>query len=490
MKDEVKAVERGQRAFILPPSSFRLALRGWRRTLLGTLVVLCGVSAAVVTVLARQGGDWELTRLGAVASLLFAVLIVIFVVPPLARSARAEAARLNLAFQVTAGGVVFVCVHAVVAFAAWNTGNNLLFLVFSVMTSTLFVAWSAARSSLRDLVVSARFPDHIFAGDPAPVIVTVHNTKRLLPSFSVVVEARSRAEEVVARRRFLRRRARERKRVLAYFMYVPRRAKVEQRVEQTFEGRGRVTVTGFEISTRFPLGLFRLRRRLRARDVEIVVYPKPQREGDELHLLPADAGRLEARRRGAGHDLHSLREYQPRDDVRRIDWKATARAGRLIVREFNAEDERRVHVALDTFVETDGNADAFATGAKTSRGGAKEPGEGAARARADAAARFERAVVQAASLVAHFIEEQSEVRLTAGDEESRYGVGREHLYECLRRLALVAPRPAAADSQRRRDFWQRIAPHSSDGGHVILITTAPRGTIPAELWRKSHVIYL
>ncbi|HYY94726.1 MAG TPA: DUF58 domain-containing protein [Pyrinomonadaceae bacterium] len=433
------------------------------------------MSAALMTLVARRSGDWELTRLGAIASLLFAVLIVIFVVPPLARSARAEAARLDLPFQVTAGGVVFVCVYAVVAFAAWNTGNNLLFLVFSVMTSTLFVAWTAARSSLRDLVVSARFPDHIFAGDPAPVIVTVHNTKRLLPSFSVVVEARSRAEDAGARRRFMRRRARQQKRVLAYFMYVPRRAKVEQRVEQTFERRGRVTVTGFEISTRFPLGLFRLRRRLRARDVEIVVYPKPGREGDELHLLPADAGRLESPRHGAGYDLHSLREYQPRDDVRRIDWKATARARRLIVREFNAEDERRVHVALDTFVET--GAGAAGESDKMSEG-------------ADAAERFELAVARAASLVAHFIEERAEVRLTAGDEESRYGVGREHLYECLRRLAIVAPRPAAADSSRRLDFWQRIAPHSSDGGHVILVTTAPRGTIPADLWRKSHVIHV
>ena len=450
-------------------------LRAWRNTILGALVVLSGVSAALMTLVARRSGDWELTRLGAIASLLFAVLIVIFVVPPLARSARAEAARLDLPFQVTAGGVVFVCVYAVVAFAAWNTGNNLLFLVFSVMTSTLFVAWTAARSSLRDLVVSARFPDHIFAGDPAPVIVTVHNTKRLLPSFSVVVEARSRAEDAGARRRFMRRRARQQKRVLAYFMYVPRRAKVEQRVEQTFERRGRVTVTGFEISTRFPLGLFRLRRRLRARDVEIVVYPKPGREGDELHLLPADAGRLESPRHGAGYDLHSLREYQPRDDVRRIDWKATARARRLIVREFNAEDERRVHVALDTFVET--GAGAAGESDKMSEG-------------ADAAERFELAVARAASLVAHFIEERAEVRLTAGDEESRYGVGREHLYECLRRLAIVAPRPAAADSSRRLDFWQRIAPHSSDGGHVILVTTAPRGTIPADLWRKSHVIHV
>jgi hypothetical protein len=28
-------------------------------------------------------------------------------------------------------------------------------------------------------------------------------------------------------------------------------------------------------------------------------------------------------RRGAGHDLFSMRDYQPQDDLRHIDWKAT-----------------------------------------------------------------------------------------------------------------------------------------------------------------------
>jgi uncharacterized protein (DUF58 family) len=439
-------------------------LSGWPRTILGTLVVLSGVAAAVITVVARRGGDWELTRLGAIASLVFALLIVLFVVPPLARSARAEAARLDLGFQVTAGGVVFVGIYAVVAFAAWNTGNNLLFLIFSVLTSTLFVAWSAGRVSLRDLMVSARFPDHIFAGDPAPVIVSVNNTKRVLPSFSVVVEARSRGATGAGRGLFRRARERVSKKALAYFMYVPRCSTVEQRVEQTFERRGRVLVNGFEISTRFPFGFFRLRRRLRARDVEIVVYPRPEPLSDELHLLPIDAGSREAERRGAGHELHSLRDYQPLDDVRHIDWKASARQKRLIVREFTAEDERRVYIALDDFVEST---------------------EGA-----ESRERFERAVTLAASLVSHFTDERAEVRLTCGGQELRYGAGREHLYRALRCLALVEPRAAGADPRRREEFFEHIAPASTGGGYVILITTARRGTIPADLWRNSHVFYI
>jgi uncharacterized protein (DUF58 family) len=260
-----------------------------------------------------------------------------------------------------------------------------------------------------------------------------------------------------------RRAPREQRRVLAYFMYAPHRSKVEQRAAQTFDRRGRLVVTGFELSTRFPFGFFRLRRRLRARDVEIVVYPKPGEAGDELHLLPIDAGHSEATRRGAGQDLHSLREYQPLDDVRHIDWKATARQGRLIVREFTAEEDRRIHLALDTMTTDTGEA---------------------------AAVRFERGVTLAATLAAHFLGERAELRLTIGDEAGRAGTGREHLYACLRRLALAEPTLVSA--ARREEFYRRLVTEHSGAtdGYVILLTVAAPGTIPADLWRKSHVIYL
>ena len=109
---------------------------------------------------------------------------------PLARSAFAEVAATRFPIEVTTGGVIFILILVIVALAAWNTANNLLFMIFSIMVSTLFVSWAAARMSLRDLTVTARFPDHIFAGEPAEVIVTLRNSKRVLPSFSILVEMR------------------------------------------------------------------------------------------------------------------------------------------------------------------------------------------------------------------------------------------------------------------------------------------------------------
>ena len=436
----------------------------WRNAILGTLLVLAGLVTAMFTLLARRLGEPSLAGAGAVASLVFVLLITILVVPPLARSAFAELSR-GFPIEVTAGGVVFVVILVIVALAAWNTGNNLLFLVFSIMLSTLFVSWAAARATLRDLTVSARFPDHIFAGEPAEVLVTLRNTKRVLPSFSILVETQMPDQPTRSGRK--KKRTRFKRRTLGYFIYVPHRAAAEQSVEQQFSKRGHVVVNGFELSTRFPFGFFRHRRRLGARDVDIVVYPKPEPVTDELNLLPLHTGQTASLRRGAGHDLLRLRDYQTRDELRHIDWKATARARRLTVREFTAEDERRITIVLDTRLTEDIDEENFRI-------------------------RFESGVVQAASLVKHFIGERAEVRLMLGEAGGRFGTGQEHLYACLRRLALVGPTREPDIDSWPSDLLEAVAlpQHSADGNYLMVLTTAARGTIPPNIWRRAYVVYL
>lgn len=447
-----------------PDSNHPSSFARWRNAILGTLLVLAGLGAALVTIVARQTDNYVLAAGAAILSLISAALMLIFIVPPLARSARLEVTRFDLPIEVTSGGAIFLLILLVVGFAAWNTGNNLLFLVLSLLCSTLFVGGVAARASLRDLIVSARFPDHIFAGEAAPVIVTLRNAKRLLPSFSVLVEARgpkgALKEVRPKRKRFT-------KRPLAYYIYVPHHAAAEQRVEQLFTERGHVLITGFELSTRFPFGFFRFRRRLRARNVDIVVYPKPEPVGDDLHLLPAYAGRMPSSRRGIGQDLFSLRNYQPKDDLRHIDWKATARTRNLTVREFTAEDERRITIVFDTRATSDTDAVSFSQ-------------------------RFEVGVIQAASLLKHFIDERAEVRLMLGDELGPYGSGLKHLFQCLRRLAVVVPGKQNDDDLAASvlDPGSVKDDHVFDEDYAIVLTTAAPGSIPAKIWRASHVIYL
>src|SRR5260370_29818224 len=126
---------KGEKQSESSPFHFPSSLSSWWRPILGTLLVLFGLATAILTLMARRIGPPELASAGAIASLLFVLLIMVLVVPPLARSAFAEVAGRGLPIEVTTGGVIFVVILVIVAFAAWNTGNNLLFMVFSIMLS-------------------------------------------------------------------------------------------------------------------------------------------------------------------------------------------------------------------------------------------------------------------------------------------------------------------------------------------------------------------
>ncbi|PWT98937.1 MAG: DUF58 domain-containing protein [Candidatus Melainabacteria bacterium] len=61
----------------------------------------------------------------------------------------------------------------------------------------------------------------------------------------------------------------------------------------------------------------------------------------------SELGELHQRKRGQGTDFASLREYVTGDDPRSIDWKATARRHRPIVRTYEAEQEQKLLVLID-----------------------------------------------------------------------------------------------------------------------------------------------
>jgi uncharacterized protein (DUF58 family) len=69
---------------------------------------------------------------------------------------------------------------------------------------------------------------------------------------------------------------------------------------------------------------------------------------DKLGVLRQLDGQHRALIRGAGSEFDSLREYVLGDDVRSIDWRATARQGSAMVRTWRPERDRRIVLVLDT----------------------------------------------------------------------------------------------------------------------------------------------
>ena len=99
------------------------------------------------------------------------------------------------------------------------------------------------------------------------------------------------------------------------------------------------------------LGLVIRQRRVSAA-AEIKVYPNLQAVRQYELLVKRgmlhQIGLKNSRRFGEGTEMERLREYFPDDDFRRIDWNATARQRKPIVREFETERSQDVVIMLDT----------------------------------------------------------------------------------------------------------------------------------------------
>src|SRR5580765_5329266 len=304
------------------------SIRDLRNAGLGSIVVFGGLGLSALTFYAHQTGNIRLAGISAAASLVFVLIILIFIVPPLVRNAGREASQMNLPFEFTTGGAIMLVLISIVGFSAWNTGNNLLFLVLSFLIAALVVGFFAGNICLKKLDVTMRFPDTIFADESTPIIVGVNNRKKIFPAFSIVVDVRGKERERSIAADDLNAilprwiaawlgRAPLLTRTLNHFVYVPARQKDEATTEHIFPNRGRLLIKDFELSTKFPFGFFRHRRRLPAREAELIVFPRIIDVDPEIENMPLDLGRQMSSKRGMGQDLLSLRDYQPQDDLRR-----------------------------------------------------------------------------------------------------------------------------------------------------------------------------
>ncbi|NNE99241.1 MAG: DUF58 domain-containing protein [Pyrinomonadaceae bacterium] len=463
-----------------------------RNGLLGGSVVLGGLGLAFLTLYAHRTGNVQLAGTAATASLVFVFIIILFVIPPLARSASAEASQLNLPFEFTTGGAIFIGLLVIVAFAAINTGNNLLFLVLSFTASALLISFFIGNFCLRKLDVKMRFSETIYAGEPTPILVSLHNRKRIFPTFSVVAEVRGKnrrrsnliedLKEILPEKIALRiARPPIIKHTLDYFLFVPRQDSIENQVEHEFTRRGKFIIRDFELSTRFPFGFFRHRRRLPAQRTEIVIFPKIEQSDPEILDLPIEAGKLVSAKRGQGQDLFALREYQPHDDQRHIDWKATARSNRLTVREFAAEDELRITIIFDTRIMLTEDERS-----KTMREKMREENDHGELSLTQK--RFESGVSRAASLISHFSRKKASIRVVIDSDEGDFGNSEEDLNGNLRRLALVKPDFVKKFSRRVSDeYYADVADERSDS-YIFFLAAVDNKSIPDGILKLSKLI--
>jgi uncharacterized protein (DUF58 family) len=270
-----------------------------------------------------------------------------------------------------------------------------------------------SRLDLAGLQLTLGLPDHIFAGRPSLARVGLRNSKLLIPSFAIRVQASDPDDGFELQS--------------VYFPVVAAKESVAASAEVVFARRGKYHGAGVDLVTRFPFGLVERRAKLELKD-RMIAYPNVQITPEARRALNALKHTAMSRMAGDSHDLYRVRPAVPSDGARFIHWKASAGSPELWVREFTREERLSVRLALDR--------------------------------RASSAEGFENAVAACAAVAWKLAEEGADITFTT-DERLIVCRAGERIYELLGYLALVEPvapdGPAPAPSADRDSEYVFVA---------------------------------
>jgi uncharacterized protein (DUF58 family) len=245
----------------------------------------------------------------------------------------------------TRAGWVFFGLTFGVGFAALNTGNNLLYLVLSLLLAFLVLSGTFSESALRGIHVRRVPPAELVAERAATVLLEVTNHQARFPSFAVVVEDLL-GDDLDHSRTGGR----------VFALKVPPGGSARRTYSFVPAHRGELEFAGFRVTTRFPFGLFSKSMRIEE-PARGLVYPAL----DESVLRPPEGRRPRDGEDGSGGggerpESAGLRDYAPGDPLRRVHWRASLRRGTLLVRELEEQEGAQHTVRLATAGMTPGEA--------------------------------------------------------------------------------------------------------------------------------------
>jgi uncharacterized protein (DUF58 family) len=438
---------------------------GWRAFAISVVALGAALLLALYSSVAAEDGRTWAAGFSALSALAVSGWVAFTVVPALARRTPLRWLAYRMDYRVTREGVVYLAGIFVIALAALNTGNNLLFMTLACLLGGILVSGIISQVVLSGVELRLDLPEHIFANQPVLALAELENHKTMLPSFSLRLVGtkpprRNKSTPLVSSTgpngKGESRRAGEILTTPVYFPYLPRQQKMQQGVELVFPRRGIYRQDSLGVQTRFPFGFLEKTRQVESR-MEALVYPSIAPSEEFYEILPLVTGELESFMRGRGHDLYAIRDYQTTDSARHVDWKASARTSSLQVREFAREDERRVLLVLDAAIP-------------------------AGKPRELCQTIFERGVALCASLAWHFHEINSVLAFRSGTFETPMASAGDNIYAILRYLATAEP--VASDRSVLSDLVD--LPQT----FKIILTAQPRGSIPTSLWSTSYIAFL
>ena len=365
---------------------------------------------------------------------------------------------------ITREGWQYLLIFALVFGGALVNDVNLLLILGSMLAGPLLLSRHLALFTLRGLVVERRLPRAVCAGDLLVVHLAIANTRRRIGSWILVLEEPIR--RLTGRREAKRNGALSEASVL--FPYVPARQTCKGDYRGRLTQRGRYQLGPLRLSTCFPFGLFRYSMTC-GEPIALTVLPRLGRLTRSWNALRHESFAGHERRElrpGIDGDFYGLRPWQRGDSRRWIHWRTSARAGGVMVRQFEQPHSRDAAIVLDLW----------------------QP----AAADMSHVENIELAVSFAATLAAELCRKgNSDVFLVAADPEPRVTGGPGSaalLQDLMERLALVD----AQSRDRVPELLQLAAGQIEAGTEIVLVSTRPvdlsqaeyAGKLPSEVARR------
>jgi len=217
--------------------------------------------------------------------------------------------------------------------SAINTGNNLIYLIVAALLSFMGISGFFGKNNLSSVEVDIEFPQEIYARNEFPLKINLTNKKRLLPVFLMRVNVAGQ---------------------VAFFPYIDPKSQASRYINISFPKRGKYKINDLYIYSVFPFNFF-TRYRTLDKAFEYIVFP--ELKACSLLTLYERDRRLKGDRTsdntGYEMDIVSIREYAYGDPMKYINWKATAKTGKLKTKELSSLLYRPIIIDFDDVVIKD-----------------------------------------------------------------------------------------------------------------------------------------
>jgi uncharacterized protein (DUF58 family) len=229
---------------------------------------------------------------------------------------------------VTREGKWIIGIALLLGAAAVNTGNNLLYLLLSLVISVISVSGILSEIALRDLVLRRHYPRWLAVGEATPVQLEVVNGKArsaLHLELGEVVDDPELQHKP------------------GYVLHLGPGDTATAVAWLRPLRRGPMATAALSLSTAYPFGFAR-KSRLWDEPARFLALPPVASVQLPWQGAPHRQGALASPQAGQGDQFRGLRDARGGDSLRDMHWKVSARRDRLIAREWEAEASRRAVV--------------------------------------------------------------------------------------------------------------------------------------------------